>query len=124
MRKSLTIKGLRARRAFFCKCLIINIFDLLLSFRFCPKIGLDLLLSFRFCRKIRFYKLLFVKDLHKKPPCMRKLLILSYLQQVSKIQTTRRKIVKKSLTQKVFLLTIFHSKSISFFIYFEKYFFH
>jgi len=40
------------------------------------------------------------------------------------MQTTRRKIVEKSLSQKVFLLTIFHSKTKSFFIYFEKYFFH
>ena len=116
LRKSLSIKDLRARRAFFCKCLIIKVFDLLLSFRFCRKIVLDLLASFSFCCKIRFYKLLFIKDLHKQPPCARKSLIVSYLQEVSHIQTTRRKIVKKSFTQKVFFLAIFYSESISFFI--------
>jgi hypothetical protein len=116
LRKSLTIKDLRARRAFFCKCLIIKAFDLLLSFRFCRKITFDLLPSFRFWRKIRFCKLLFIKDLRKVRPCSCNSLMLSYLQEVSKVQATRRDVVKKSLTQKVFCLTIFHSESISFFI--------
>ena len=65
-----------------------------------------------------------VKHLRRRPPCACKSLILRLLQEVSEIQTTRRKIVEKSFTQKVFFLTIFHGKSISFFIYFEKYFFH
>jgi hypothetical protein len=96
----------------------------MLSFRFCSKISFDLLPSFRFCRKISIRKLLIVKGLRARPPCVRKSLMLRDLQEVSKIQTTRRDVVKKSLSQKVFLLTIFHSESISFFIYFEKYFFH
>ena len=114
--KSLIVKDLRARGSNSCKWLIVKSLDLLLSFRFCPKITLDLLPSFSFCRKIRIYKYLIIKGLQNQPPCARKSLILSILQEVSKMQATRRDVVKKSLTQKVFLLTIFHSESISFFI--------
>jgi hypothetical protein len=96
----------------------------MLSFRFCPKISFDLLPSFRFCRKIRFCKSLFIRHLHKQPPCACKSLMPSILQEVSEMQATRRDVVKKSLSQKVFFFTIFHGESISFFIYFEKYFFH
>ena len=73
---------------------------------------------------LTFCKSLIVKHLRAPPPCARNSLILSYLQEVSEIQTTRRKIVEKSLSQKVFPLTIFHGESISFFIYFEKNLFH
>ena len=73
---------------------------------------------------LTFCKSLIVKGLRAPPPCGCKSLMLRDLQEVSKIQTTRRKIVKKSFTQKVFLLTIFHSETKSFFIYFEKDFFH
>ena len=104
--------------------MIVKSLDLLLSFRFCHKITLDLLPSFSFCRKIRIYNSLIIKGLQNQPPCARKSLILSILQEVSKMQTTRRDVVKKSLSQKVFLLTIFHSEPISFFIYFEKNLFH
>ena len=76
----------------------------------------DLLLSFSFVSKIIICKLLIVKHLRAPPPCARNSLILSILQEVSEIQTTRRDVVKKSLTQKVFLFTIFHSEPISFFI--------
>ena len=76
----------------------------------------DLLLSFSFVLKIIICKSLIVKHLRGGAPCSCKYLILSYLQEVSKIQTTRRDVVKKSLSQKVFLLTIFHGESISFFI--------
>jgi len=65
---------------------------------------------------LTFCKSLIVKGLRAGPPCARKSLIASYLQEVSKMQATRRKIVEKSFTQKVFLLTIFHGESISFFI--------
>ena len=40
------------------------------------------------------------------------------------MQATRRDVVKKSLSQKVFFFAIFYSEFISFFIYFEKDFFH
>jgi hypothetical protein len=65
-----------------------------------------------------------VKHLRRQPPCACKSLMLKLLQEVSEIQTTRRDVVEKSLSQKVFLLTIFHGESVSFFIYFQKYFFH
>jgi len=61
-------------------------------------------------------KSLNIKDLRRRPVAVRNSLIVSYLQQISKMQTTRRDVVKKSLSQKVFLLTIFHGESISFFI--------
>ena len=122
--KSLIVKHLRARGSNFCKQLIVKSLDLLLSFRFCRKITLDLLPSFSFCRKIRFCKSLFIRHLYKQPPCASKSLILSYLQEVSEIQTTRRKIVEKSFTQKVFLFAVRNCKTKSFFIQFEKYFFH
>ena len=76
----------------------------------------DLLLSFSFVLRIIICKLLIVKHLREGAPCVCKSLILNYLQEVSKMQATRRKIVEKSLTQKVFLLAIFDSESISFFI--------
>ena len=76
----------------------------------------DLLLSFSFVSKIIICKLLIVKHLRGGAPCACKSLILRLLQEVSEIQTTRRKIVEKSFTQKVFPLTIFHGESISFFI--------
>jgi len=76
----------------------------------------DLLLSFSFVLKIIICKSLIVKHLRAHPPCACKSLILNYLQEISEMQTTRRDVVKKSFTQKVFFLTIFHSESISFFI--------
>ena len=69
-------------------------------------------------------KLLSINDLRAHPPCACKSLILRLLQEVSEIQTTRRKIIEKSFTHKVFPLTIFHGESISFFIQFEKNLFH
>jgi hypothetical protein len=84
----------------------------------------DLCASFSFMFKINFRKSLSIKGLRAQPPCSCKYLMLNYLQEVSEIQTTRRDVVKKSLTQKVFMLAIFHSESISFFIQFEKDFFH
>ena len=91
----------------------------MLSFRFCRKISFDLLPSFKFWCKIRFCKFLFIRRLYKQPPCARKSLMLRDLQEVSEIQTTRRKIVEKSFTQKVFILAVFDCETKSFFIYFE-----
>ena len=76
----------------------------------------DLLLSFSFVLKIIICKSLIVKHLRAPPPCARNSLIVSILQEVSKMQATRRDVVKKSFSQKVFPLTIFHGESISFFI--------
>ena len=76
----------------------------------------DLLLSFSFVLKIIICKSLIVKHLRAHPPCACKSLILNYLQEISEMQTTRRDVVKKSLSQKVFCFTIFYSESISFFI--------
>ena len=58
----------------------------------------DLLLSFSFVLKIIICKSLIVKHLRGGAPCSCKYLILSYLQEISEMQTTRRDVVKKSLS--------------------------